>query len=95
MKIGEKQRTMLAQTQYSVLSASLRSLCVCVMSGSQILHWSLFAGKLIRGDIKFLSEIKYFPDRPSRLSGLYVTGTKQLFCRSLSCDYTGLFALME
>ena len=30
MKIGEKQRTMLAQTQYSVLSASLRSVCVCV-----------------------------------------------------------------
>ena len=27
MKIGEKQRTMLAQTQYSVLSATL---CVCV-----------------------------------------------------------------
>ena len=29
MKIGEKQRTMLAQTQYSVLSASLCSVCVC------------------------------------------------------------------
>ena len=28
MKIGEKQRTMLAQTRYSVLSASLRSMCV-------------------------------------------------------------------
>ena len=30
MKIGEKQRTMLAQTQYSVLSASLCSVGVCV-----------------------------------------------------------------
>ena len=29
MKIGEKQRTMLAQTQYSVLSATLH-VCVCV-----------------------------------------------------------------
>ena len=42
MKMGEKQRTMmLAQTQYSVLSASLRS-CVCVMSGFRILHWSFY-----------------------------------------------------
>ena len=32
MKIGEKQRTMLAQTQYSMMSASLRSMCVCVWS---------------------------------------------------------------
>ena len=29
MKTGKKQRTMLAQTRYSVLSAG----CVCVMSG--------------------------------------------------------------
>ena len=35
------------------------------------------------GDIKFLSKIKYFPDRPTRLSGPYVTGTKQLFCHGL------------
>ena len=38
--------------------------------------------KLITGDIKFLSKIKYFPNRPTRLSGLYVTGTKQNFILS-------------
>ena len=41
MKIGEKQRTMLllAQTQYSMLSAMLHvCLGVCVMSGFRILH---------------------------------------------------------
>ena len=45
MKIGEKQRTMLAQTWYSVLSSTLRvwgCVCVCVMSGLQILHWSFY-----------------------------------------------------
>ena len=35
----------------------------------------ILPGKLIMGDIKFLSKIKYFPDRPTRLSGLYVTGS--------------------
>ena len=34
MKIGEKQRSMLAQTQYSLLSAMLR-VYVCVVSGSE------------------------------------------------------------
>ena len=43
----------------------------------------ILPGKLIMGDIKFLSKIKYFPDRPTRLSGPYVTGTKQLFCHGL------------
>ena len=90
MKIGEKQRTMLAQTQYSVLSASLRSVsgcvcvCVCVWcqaSGSCTGH---LPRKLVTSDIKFLSKIKYFPDRPTRLSGPYVTGTKQLFCHGLT-----------
>ena len=37
MKIGEKQRSMLAQTQYSVLLAN-NALCVCVMSDFWILH---------------------------------------------------------
>ena len=41
MKIDEKQRTMLAQTQYSMLSASLR-MCVRLMSGFRILHWSFY-----------------------------------------------------
>ena len=90
MKIGKKQRTMLAQTQYSVLSASLCSVgvcvcvcvCVCVMSGFQILHCHL-PRKLVTGNIKFLSKIRYFPDRPTRLSGPYVNRTKQLFCHGL------------
>ena len=43
-----------------------------------------YACKLITGDIKFLYKIKYFPDRPTRLSGRYVTGIKQLFCHGLS-----------
>ena len=43
MKFGEKQLTMLAQTQYSVLSATLR-VCVCVwmMSDFRILHMSFY-----------------------------------------------------
>ena len=44
----------------------------------------ILPGKLIKGDIKFLSKIKYFPDRPTRFSGPYVTGTKQLFCHCLT-----------
>ena len=43
----------------------------------------ILPSKLIMGDIKFVSKIKYFPDRPTRLSGPYVTGTKQLFCHGL------------
>ena len=44
MKIGEKQRTMLAQTQYSMLSASLRlgGVCVCVMSGFRTLKMVIY-----------------------------------------------------
>ena len=82
MKFGEKQLTMLAQTQYSALSATLR---VCV-NDVRLPNFALviLPGKLITGDIKFLSKIKYFSDRPTRLSGLYVTtGTKQLFCHGL------------
>ena len=78
MKTGRKQRTMLAQTGYSVLSA----VCVCDV---RLLNFALviLPGKLIMGDIKFLSKMKYFPDRPTRLSGPYVTRTKQLFCHGL------------
>ena len=43
MKIGKKQLTMLAQTQYSMLSATL---FVCsVMPGFWILHWSFYPVK--------------------------------------------------
>ena len=82
MKFGEKQLTMLAQTQYSVLSATFR---VCV-NDVRLLNFAMviLPGKLVTGDIKFLSKIKYFSDRPTRLSGPYVTGTKQLFCHGLS-----------
>ena len=34
--------------------------------------------------MKFLSKIRYFPDRPTRFSGPYVTRTKQLFCHGLT-----------
>ena len=85
MKTGEKQRTMLAQTRYSVLSAGCVCVCVCDV---RLPNFALviLPGKLIMGDIIFLSKIKYFPDRPTRLSGPYITGTKQLFCHGLkSC----------
>ena len=54
MKFGEKQLTMLAQTQYSVLSATLR---VCV-NDVRLLNFALviLPGKLITGNIKFLSK---------------------------------------
>ena len=78
MKIGEKQRNMLAQTHTACCPLSLRSVCVCVMSGFRIFHRPFYPET---GDIKFLSKIKYFPDRPTQLSGPYVTGTKQLFCQ--------------
>ena len=63
MKIGENQRTILAQTQYSVLSATLR-VCMC---DARLPNFALviLPGKLITGDIKFLSKIKYFSDRPT------------------------------
>ena len=86
MKIGEKQSTMLAQTQYSVLSATF-CVCVCVcVCDVKLLNFALviLPGKLITGNIKFLSKIKYFPDQQTRLSELYVTGTKQLFCHGLT-----------
>ena len=56
MKFGKKQLTMLAQTQYSVLSVTLR---VCV-NGVRLPNFALviLPGKLITGDIKFLSKIK-------------------------------------
>ena len=41
MKFGEKQLTMLSQTQYNVLSATLR-VCVWMMSDFRILHWSFY-----------------------------------------------------
>ena len=40
---------------------------------------NLYSINGLRANSKFLSKIKYFPDQPTRLSGLYVTGTKQLF----------------
>ena len=60
MKFGEKQITMLAQTQYSVLSATP---CVCV-NDVRLPNFALviLPSKLITGDIKFLSKIKYFSD---------------------------------
>ena len=83
MKIGEKQRTMLAQTWYSVLSSTLR-VCVCVCDvRPPNFALVILPCKLITGDIKILSKIKYFPDRPTRLSGPYVTGTKQSFYHGL------------
>ena len=53
----------------------------------------ILPGKLIMGDIKFLSKIKYFPDRPTWLSGPYVTGTKQLFCHGLIKNITSWLTL--
>ena len=89
MKIGKKQRTMLAQTQYKcvVSYAPCGGVCVCVCD-VRLTNFALviLPGKLITGDIKFLSKIKYFPHRPTELSGPYVTGTKQLFCHSLRQD---------
>ena len=67
MKVGEKQRTMLAQTWYSVLSAKLR-VCVCVcVCDVRLPNFTLviLPSKSTTGDIKFLSKIKYFPDRPT------------------------------
>ena len=62
---------MLAQTQYSVLSATLR-MCVCVRDvGLPNFALVILPGKLVTGDINFLSKIKYFPDRLTRLSEPY------------------------
>ena len=97
MKIDKKQRTMLAQTQHSVLSATfcvwgcvcgggcVGGVCVCVWCPNFALV--ILPGKLITGDIKFLSKIKYFSDRPTRLSEPYVTRTKQLFCHGLKLNW--------
>ena len=60
MKIGEKQRTMLAQ--YSVLSAML---CVCVCVWCQTSEFcTILPGKLITGDIKIFVQNKIF-SRPT------------------------------
>ena len=86
MKIGEKQRTMLAQTQYRGLLATCTvggGVCVCDVRPPNF-ALVILRGKLIMSDIKFLSKIKYFPNRLTRLSELYVTKTKQLFCHDLS-----------
>ena len=75
MKIGEKQCTMLAQTlkkvsvQRVVSYAPCVCVCVCVcVCDVRLLNFALVIlhGKLIKGDIKFLSKIHYFPtDRPN------------------------------
>ena len=76
MQIAEKQRTMLAQTQYSVLSATFR---VCDV---RLPNFAPFYPINNNGrHYNFCP--KYFPNRPNRLSEPYVTGTKQLFCHSL------------
>ena len=76
MKTGEKQRTMLAQTRYSVLSAGCVCLCDVRLPNFALV---ILPGKLIMGNIKFLSKIKYFPDRPTQLSGPYVTEPNNYF----------------
>ena len=65
MKIGKKQCTMLPQTQYSVLSAMF-CVCVCVCD-VKLPNFALviLPGKLITGDINFLSKIKYYSDWPT------------------------------
>ena len=64
MKFGKKQLIMPGQTQYTVLSATFR-VCVCVgVNDVRLPNFALviLLGKLIMGDIKFLSKIKYFSD---------------------------------
>ena len=66
-----------------VVSGGVCVWCVCDI---RLLNFALviLPSKLIMGDIKFLSKVKYFPDRQTRLFGPYVTGTKQLFCHGLT-----------
>ena len=84
MKIGETQHhTVLTCFIQHAVCMIKRALCVWCLASK---FCTILPGVSITGNfkIKFLSKVKCFPNWPTRCSGPYVTGTKQLFLSSLS-----------